>query len=183
MHKELLILGFLGDGGPMTGYDLHRIVRAHGELFADLKKANMYYLLDRLAKNGYLRVRTEAGSPGPRGERLLYSLTLAGRRRFRRLLEEELQRIQTVHTGIEVAIVFLRQLPRARWRTLLVRRRTLLLAHRQRIAAAFGDLSQRAILTRIAADHLLSLIDAEIAWLERSLDAVERQPPASGENA
>ncbi len=38
MHKALLILGLL-QGGPKTGYDLNRIVRAHGELYTDLKKA------------------------------------------------------------------------------------------------------------------------------------------------
>ena len=44
MHKSLLILGLLVHR-PLHGYELHRIVRAHGELYTDLKKANLYYLL------------------------------------------------------------------------------------------------------------------------------------------
>ena len=49
MHKLLILLGLLHQG-PLHGYELHRIVRAHGELYTDLEKANLYYLLDRLAK-------------------------------------------------------------------------------------------------------------------------------------
>jgi len=60
----------------MHGYELHRVVAAHGELYADLKKANVYYLLDRLATDGYVLVRTEPGAPGgARGERLVYEIT------------------------------------------------------------------------------------------------------------
>ena len=68
MHKELHILGLL-QSGPLTGYDLHRIVVAHGELFTDLKKGNVYYLLERLAARGALQVTAEAGARGPRRDR------------------------------------------------------------------------------------------------------------------
>ena len=40
MHKVLLLLGLLLQG-PRYGYELHQIVRAHGELYADLKKSNL----------------------------------------------------------------------------------------------------------------------------------------------
>jgi DNA-binding PadR family transcriptional regulator len=42
---------------PLHGYELYQIIRAHGELYADPKKANLYYLLDRLAKKGDLVVQ------------------------------------------------------------------------------------------------------------------------------
>jgi len=90
MHKILLILGLLHHG-PLHGYELHRIIRAHGELYADLKKANLYYLLDRLAADGYLHVDVEPGARGARGERLVYTLTDAGRDRFDTLLREALR--------------------------------------------------------------------------------------------
>jgi DNA-binding PadR family transcriptional regulator len=63
MHKVLLLLGMLL-GGPLYGYQLHQIVRAHGELYADLKKANLYYLLERLAKEGYLETEVETSARG-----------------------------------------------------------------------------------------------------------------------
>ena len=65
MHKELLLLGLL-QSGHNTGYELHRIVTAHGELYTDLKKGNVYYLLERLAADGALTVTAEPGARGPR---------------------------------------------------------------------------------------------------------------------
>ena len=88
MHKALLVLGLL-QGGPKTGYDLHRIVRAHGELYTDLKKANLYYLLERLAAEGYLEMEAKPGGRGPRRERLVYALTPRGRERFGELLRAD----------------------------------------------------------------------------------------------
>lgn len=169
VHKELLILGMLGDAGPTSGYDLHRIVRAHGELFSDLKKANMYHLLDRLAREGCLRVQREKGARGRLGEKRIYSLTAEGRRRFERLLMEQIKKYDTVHTGVEVAMVFLRQLPRSTAVLLLRARHAAVDARRRTVLAAFGQVPASKPFTRIAADHLLSLIDAEAAWLERSL--------------
>lgn len=181
MHKELLILGFVGNSGPISGYDLHRIVRAHGELFTDLKKPNMYYLLERLAKQGFLRVRPQAGARGRRGERLMYALTPKGKQRFRELLAGEVQRYGTVHTGIEVAVVFLSQLSATEGIALLCKRRALVEAHRKRVAAAFGDAAKRGALARIAADHMLALIGAELEWVKRSIVTLERAGRRSAE--
>src|SRR5215475_4976771 len=101
MHKELHLLGLL-QSGPKTGYQLHRITKAHGELYTDLKKGNVYYLLDQLARNGALEVTAESGAPGPRRERLVYAITDAGRQRFHALLRDVLRTYEVPHTGVEV---------------------------------------------------------------------------------
>lgn len=168
MHKVLLLLGLLR-AGPMSGYDLHRIVRAHGELYTDLKKANVYYLLDRLAVDGHLEVRAEPGARGPRGERLIYSLTDRGRARFDELLRAVLRSYDPVHSGVDVAVVFLAQVPPAEALALLEERRQLVAARRAQLRAELGDNAQADPLRRIAQDHLLSLADAELAWVERAL--------------
>src|SRR5215469_11405067 len=121
VHKMLLLLGLLRYGPmsgkdlhrlvqehgalsfAMSGYDLHTMVRTHGALSTDLKKGNVYYLLDRLAADGYLNVRTEPGARGPRGERLIYSLAGAGCERFEELLREVLRTDDPVHSGVDVA--------------------------------------------------------------------------------
>src|SRR5262249_60558842 len=105
-----MLLGLL-QRGPMHGYDLHRIVRAHGELYIDLKQFNVYYLLDRLARDNLVTVQAEGGTRGRRGERLVYALTDAGRARFGELLRTILGSFEPAHTGLDVAIVFLGRLP------------------------------------------------------------------------
>ncbi len=168
MHKTLLILGLLLRG-PLHGYEIHRIVRAHGALYTDLKKANLYYLLDRLQQDGALTVHAEPGARGARGERLIYALTNQGRARFFDLLRAILRTFDPVHTGVDVAVVFLAQLPPAEAVTLLQERRQVVGARRAQVAAELGDLTVGNGWSAIAVDHLLSLIDAEQAWLDRAL--------------
>ena len=168
MHKILLLLGLLLHR-PLYGYELHRIVRAHGELYADLKKANLYYLLERLASEGYLQMETEAGTRGARGERLIYEITEQGRAKFVTLLREILHTYEPIHTGIETAVVFLKQLSPAEGLGLLEERRQIIATRRTAIAAELGEREKSDPLVYIAGDHLLSLIDAELAWLDRSL--------------
>jgi DNA-binding PadR family transcriptional regulator len=172
MHKVLLLLGLLLRG-PLHGYELHRIVRAHGELYADLKKANLYYLLERLAAEGSLQVQAEPGTRGARGERLVYELTDQGRTQFTELLRDILQTYEPVHTGVETAIVFLSHLSPADGLRLLTERRQVVATRRATVALEIGDQENNGPLVRIAGDHLLSLMDAELAWLDRSLAYLE----------
>ncbi|HEY7124214.1 MAG TPA: helix-turn-helix transcriptional regulator [Ktedonobacterales bacterium] len=187
MHKILLLLGLLRYGPmsgkdlhrmvqvhgalsfAMSGYDLHNMVRTHGALSTDLKKGNVYYLLDRLAADGYLHVRTESGARGPRGERLIYSLTSAGCERFEELLREVLRTYDPIHSGVDVAIIFLKQMPHAEALALLEERRQSTALRRQQVASELDEQTRNSPLQRIAFDHLLSLIDAELAWLDRTL--------------
>jgi len=168
MHKILLLLGMLLQK-PLYGYELHRIIRAHGELYADLKKANLYYLLERLASDGYLHVQFQAGTRGARGERVIYELTDLGKKRFHELLHEVMLTYEPVHIGVDTAVVFLSYLPHAEGFRLLQERRVIVAQRRATVAADLGDLAANAPLVHIAGDHLLSLIDVEIAWIDRSL--------------
>ena len=180
MHKELHILGLL-QSGPLTGYDLHRIVVVHGELFTDLKKGNVYYLLERLAARGALQVTAEAGARGPRRERLIYALTDQGRQRFHHLLREVVRTYEVAHSGVEVGMFFLPYLEPQDAIHLLQERREAVLTHRALIEREAGG---RAHLhQQLAQEHLLCLIDAELVWIARALQRLESQlaPPATAE--
>jgi len=172
MHKKLHLLGLLL-AGPKTGYDLHRIVLAHGELFTDLKKGNVYYLLERLAEAGDLHVVAEAGARGPRRERLLYEITDQGRLHFANLLRVVVRTYEVTHTGVEVGMVFLSYLPPAEAIHLLEERRQAVVERRRQVEQ--GTRHSDRLADQLAQDHLLSLIDAELAWVERSLHRLRQQ--------
>jgi DNA-binding PadR family transcriptional regulator len=172
MHKSLHLLGLLLTG-PKTGYELHRIVRAHGDLYADLKKANVYYLLGRLAQQGYLTVQAEPGARGRRGERLIYSLTESGRARFHELLQQVLRTFEPVPSSIGSAVVFLPRLPRDEAIRLLEERRQSVVEHRAEVAALNPPEACNTPVG-LAMDHLLALIDADLAWTDRTLDRLRR---------
>jgi DNA-binding PadR family transcriptional regulator len=168
MHKQLMLLGLL-QRQSLHGYELNRIVRAHGELYADLKKANVYYLLDRLAREGYVEVASEPGARGNRGERLVYTRTEKGAAHFAELLRTVLADFSPTHTGLDVALLYLNQLPRAEAVAILRSRRDAVAARRVLVADEFMDIASRPLPARLAVDHLLSMIDAELAWTERAL--------------
>lgn len=168
MHKILLLLGLL-QNRPLYGYELHRIVRAHGELYADLKKANLYYLLERLASEGYLHVQAKEGARGARGEKLIYELTEQGKAHFKALLREIILTYEPAHTGVDTAVVFLASLPPAEGLQLLTERRRIVAERRGIAAQELASVAESSPLFHIASDHLLCLIDAELAWIDRSL--------------
>lgn len=170
MHKTLMLLGLLLKG-PQTGYELHRVIRGHEDLYAGLKKGNVYYLLDRLARDGYLDVQVEAGARGPRGERMIYSLTDRGRERFNELLRQVLSSYEPVPSSIGSAIVRLPYLPEGEAARLLAERRARIVEHRSQVAAFYTP-EVRPTLVGLAIDHLLALIDADLAWTDRALDRV-----------
>ena len=68
-----------------------------------------------------------------------------------------------------MAIVFLRLLPVEEAITLLGERRRVVSEHRLKTVAELGDVNRDNILAFIAADHMVSLIETELAWLDRSL--------------
>ena len=176
MHKNLLLLGLLLSG-PKSGYELHRIVREHGDLYFDLKKANVYYLLEHLAQYGYLTAVAESGAPGPRGERLIYSLTEKGQAKFNELLRQVLQTYEPLPSTVGAAVVFLPRLKRGEALHLLEERRQSV-ADRRAQVDALNTAEVRDTLVGLALDHLLALIDADLVWTDRALDRLRREAVA-----
>jgi DNA-binding PadR family transcriptional regulator len=169
MHKELLLLGLLRSS-PKTGYDVLRIVQTHGDLYADLKQGNVYYLLERLATAGYVSVVTEGGTRGRRGERLVYTLTESGYKRFITLLRDVLCTFEPPHTGVEVGVIFLPSLPHEEAIDLLTERHQKVSERRASIAQAAQ--TTRYLHERLAQDHLLMLMDAELTWINHAIQSL-----------
>jgi DNA-binding PadR family transcriptional regulator len=181
----LMVLGVL-HAGARHGYDLHRILVAHGTVYADFKKPTLYHLLARLAEQGAVDLKSEAGARGPRGERLVYSITADGRALFQQLLRSVLGSYDESNAGFQVAAGFLAWLPAREAQALLRKRCTGL---RTRQAAMRAELDQHIILTQgdamttqqarsrfLGADHLLSMMDAELAWMEKTTKFLEQGP-------
>jgi DNA-binding PadR family transcriptional regulator len=171
MHKELHLLGLL-QSGPKTGYQLHRITKAHGELYTDLKKGNVYYLLDRMARSGELEVTAEGGAPGPRRERLVYAITASGRQRFHELLRDVLRVYDPPHSGVEVGMVFLPYLDVTEATQLLSERHSAALDRRATIEREMQSSDHGHV--NLAQDHLLCLVNAEVSWIERTIERLRR---------
>ena len=174
--KTLMVLGLL-KSGPRHGYELHRIVVAHGTLYADFKKPTLYHLLHRLALQGAVEVKSEGGARGPRGERLVFALAPKGEALFQWLLQRALSSYDAMQIHFEVAAGFLAWIPARAAQSLLKKRREVIRVRRAEIVVELDSLeeqphSQRVAARHLAADHALSLMDAEMAWMDRAIRQV-----------
>lgn len=166
-----MVLGLL-QARPRHGYELHRIVMAHGALYADFKKPTLYHLLHRLKLRGMVQVCAEQGARGRRGERLVFAVTPAGTVEFRELLRAILGAYDADQAGFEMATAYLTSLPVREGQLLLRRRRRAVVARRDEI---LGDLQHiaaepdgpRLAARSLAADHALTLMNAELVWMDR----------------
>ncbi len=169
--RTLMVLGLL-QAGPQHGYELHRIVLAHGALSADFKKPTLYHLLHRLTEQGAVGVHAEAGTRGRRGERLVFALTAVGAELFQQLLRSALSSYDPVQANFEMASAYLPWLPRHEGGALLQQRRAAVAARHAEVLEDLDHLdgqpaSQRLAARSLAIDHALTLLDAELAWMDR----------------
>lgn len=182
-HRQMVILGMLLDQ-PMYGHQIKETIDVHMESFSDLKRANLYYLLDQLAQKAFLerRVETMADAAKP-GEREMYYITPAGRAYFQELLRETLSSFEGVRSPIDVAIFFLPHLPRAEAIDLLDQRRMKVKEGYDRIAGHRNASPEVSEIHDIATDHLMMQYSLEMEWLDRTRDKLQNAPVLQPLNA
>lgn len=171
--KTLMVLGLL-QSGPKHGYELHRIVLAHGSIYPDFKKPTLYHLLHRLEMRGLVHVHAEGGARGRRGERLVFAIARPGEALFQELLRDALGSYEGSNTGFEVAVAFLGAISPKDTQRLLKRRRGILQARRDEILGELGRMKLmppgvRSGARQLAIDHAVSVLDAELTWMERAI--------------
>jgi len=171
--RTLMVLGLL-QSGPQHGYELHRILVAHGTLNADFKKPTLYHLLHRLTLQGAVQVHAEGGTRGRRGERLVFALTPRGGELFQELLRHALSTYDRVETTFEMAAAYLPWLPPKEAQALLGKRRRAIEELHASVAGELDHLTaqpaSRIMAARsLATDHALCLFEAELAWLDRAM--------------
>ncbi len=172
MSLGTVLLGVLASG-PAHGYDLKRAHDSRFPAARPLAYGQVYATLARLQRDGLVEAVETRQDAGP--ERTVYALTPAGHDDLARWLEEteqpgpyaadELVRktITALHTGADSRDFLRRQ--RA---VHLEAMRTLT---KERAATADPG-------SRIALDHTLAHLDADLRWLEETRDRVAQDGAA-----
>lgn len=181
-YRQLMLLGLLLDH-PMYGQQIHEVIENHHHLFAEhIKKPTIYYQLERLAQEGYLEARQETvDAPGtglahedvaPR-EREVYHITPRGRAYFLRLLREALGSHSTQLSDLDACLFFLDHLAPSETIALLKERYERVARERAEVAyhQRAAQIPDRA--HRLVTDHQLTLLDAELGWLARTMIEVQ----------
>jgi len=185
MYKHIMLLGLLLEK-PMYGQQIREVIENHHDLFAEIiKKPTIYYQLERLAADGYLEIRREqVEAPGPGAahedlalrERDVYYITETGRHYFYTLLRAMLSKYTPGLSDLDACLYFLHRLSRDEATVLLKERQDLIKTYRAVVMQQMENHSTIDEAHTLVNNHKLTLIDAEIEWLERTIHHLGTSP-------
>ena len=173
MERELLLLGLLRQSG-MHGYKIIEFIERDLAMCTDLKKPTAYFLLDKMAQNGWISWSEER--EGNRPPRRIYQITPEGEAQFQSLLRESLAQYEPLKFTDDIALAFADGLPHAELLELLRQRRTALLTVVEvvRLTPAHKGFIQFVI------DHQLIHLESELRWMDELLNRISL-PSITGE--
>lgn len=165
MEPKLLLLGLLRQQ-EMHGYQLVEYIEQALSTCTDLKKPGAYYLLNRMAQDGWIEERQE--QEGNRPPRKVYHLTAEGEMVFQRLLHASAAGYTVPDSPQDAGLAFLDALPPHAVRALLelrVAAMTAALSSAQSAPAHPGSLGWLI-------ERQIHLLRADLAWHEALLSRI-----------
>jgi DNA-binding PadR family transcriptional regulator len=187
MYKQVMLLGLLLEK-PMYGQQIREVIESHHDLFADyIKKPTIYYQLERLNQDGYLEIRREVVEAPGTGhahdemalrERELFYITETGRRRFYALLREMLGAYTPGLSEVDACLFFLHHLGAGEAVALLQERLEKAARLREIVAARLAGPFALDEAHKLVNDHRLTLLDAELNWLSRTISHLKARKVA-----
>lgn len=185
MYKQIMLLGLLLEQS-MYGQQIREVIENHHTTFANfIKKPTIYYQLERLAQEGHLEVRKEAvEAPGTGSahdelalrEREVYYITEKGRGYFYQLLREALSTYIPQLGNLEACLFFLDYLQPGEAVVLLRARYELIAQERTQILLQMQEKRIWDEGHRLVNDHKLTLLEAELNWLARTIVRLQTRP-------
>lgn len=175
-ERHLLLLGLLM-AQSQHGYSINEFIEKNLGRVSGMKRATAYALLERLEREGLVRMDTEIVGNYP--PRKVYSITPAGREAFFNLMQELLVETEERSSAADIALMFVDWLERDRVVALLQERarRLQTLADQLRATPSHRD----APGVDYAFQRKVALLSAEEDWLLRLISQLEE--PRSGDRS
>ncbi len=164
MERELLLLGLLR-GQEMHGYQLNEII-SRVNRYIGLKKATVYFLLDKMDESGWIK-RTDE-QEGNRPPRRVYHLTAAGEAEFQQLLRENLAHHYPTQFSGDIGLAFADALPPDDLKLLLTDRRAAVEAE----LAQLRTTDHPAGSLRWIIEHQMRHLVTELDWLDELIRTI-----------
>lgn len=180
MPVRLYVLGVLNERDA-HGYEIKNLAReADLAQWASIGYGSIYHALRRLEDEQLVEeVMTEQAGAYP--QRTVYRITDAGRREFLDLLRNTCRTVHEPKYPLDLALVFVGQLPQGERVAILQERLLTLQSIQQDVLEKRAQLeaagSQFASLQAVL-DHDLMLREAEIRWMRQLIDKVPDWPEA-----
>lgn len=165
MERELLLLGLLRQS-EMHGYKLVEFIERDLAICTDLKKPTAYFVLDRMAQNGWI-AKTEE-QQGNRPARHIYQITPAGEAQFQQLLRESLAHYEPTKFTSDIALAFADGLPESELTAQIEQRRAVLVAALQ----AAAQIPAHKGFVQLVVDHHRVHLESELRWIDELLKRI-----------
>ncbi len=167
MSNELLILGLLKNQ-PMHGYQLMERVQNVMSVCADLKRPTVYFLLEKMEKNGW--VDSTKVKDGKRPTRKVYKITRKGTDAYIELLRETLKMPSKTDFQGDYAISFMDDLPQEESIELLTERIRMLRTELAEIKAIPPHQGK----PKWVVEHREKFTEWEIQWIEEIILRIQK---------
>jgi DNA-binding PadR family transcriptional regulator len=162
MDSKLLLLGLLRQQ-EMHGYQLVEFIEQVISTCTDLRKPGAYYLLNRMAQDGWIEERPE--QEGNRPPRRVFRLTEQGEQAFLRLERESLANYQPPVSETDMGLGFYDALEPGEARRLLEKRRAAIAAA---LAAAQSAPAHPGSIGWLV-ERQVRLLQADLDWTDERL--------------
>ena len=159
MERELLLLGLLRQSN-MHGYRIIEFIERDLSICTDLKKPTAYFLLDKMAHNGWIEWAEE--QEGNRPPRRIYRITAQGEAQFQTLLRESLSHYEPHKFTDDIALAFADALPGGELTVLLRQRREAL----RSLLEAANATPPHPGLVQLVIEHHRFHLDSELRWID-----------------
>ncbi len=166
MDRRLLLLGLLRRQA-MHGYQINEFVEEKMHFCINLKKPTAYYILDKLAQEGFVQV--EQAQEGNRPPRRVHRITEAGEALFFELLRSNLADHSPIYYPSDIGIAFMDQLPPEEVADHLRRKRERIIGTLEALQQASGHSGP----LQHVLDHDQRLLETELDWLEELIADLE----------
>ncbi len=163
MERELFLLGLLRQH-DMHGYKLAEFIEGDLAICVDLKKPTAYFLLDKMAQQGWIAY-SEA-QEGNRPTRRVYRITPEGEAAFQKMLREVLAGYTLTKFSDDIALAFADTLPTDEALALLHEKREHLV-HELDHARAIPSHPGRV---QLIIDHRLFHLESELRWIDQVIE-------------
>jgi DNA-binding PadR family transcriptional regulator len=166
MERQLLLLGLLRQQ-DMHGYQLYEFIEQDLSACTDLKKSTAYYLLNKMAADGW--ITEEQARDGNRPPRRVYSLTPAGEAAYQRILRANMAEFYPAYFPGDIGLAFVDDLPVGEALSLLSERR-------EKLMNALGQAQAAPVhkgSLQWTINHQIHHLQAEVEWLDEMIQNLQ----------
>ena len=165
-NAELTILTLLAER-PRHGYEIEQVIEERGmREWTEVGFSSIYYVLKKLERRGLVEGRVEPATRGP--ARHAYALTPAGEEAVRASALDALSRPRPFRSPLLLGLANLPGLPPDEAVAALAQYHAARAAHLQQVRARRGERPLPPLVDALF-DYSTALIEAELAWAERTL--------------